>query len=79
MMSRVIDNSYGHPLKNLKILLPSENPCVACSQGKLITKPSPSKVLIESPYFFERIQGDICGHIHSSCRPFRYFMVLINT
>ena len=78
MMSRVIDNSYGHPLKNLKILLPSENPCATCSQGKLITKPSPSKVLIESPSFLERIQGDICGPIHPSCVPFRYFMLLID-
>ena len=78
MMRRIIENTHGHPLKNPKILLPSENPCAACSQGKLITKPSPSKVLIESPYFFERIQGDICGPIHPPCGPFRYFMVLID-
>jgi len=78
MMRRIIENTHGHPLKNLKILLPSENPCAACSQGKLITKPSPSKVLIESPSFLERIQGDICGPIHPPCGPFRYFMVLID-
>ena len=64
MMRRVIENTHGHPLKNLKILLPSENPCVAYSQGKLITKPSSSKVLIKSPSFLERIQEDICGPIH---------------
>ena len=51
MMRQIIENTFGHPLKNLKILLPSENPYVACSQGKLITKPSPSKVLIESLSF----------------------------
>ena len=78
MMTQIIENSYGHPLKNVKILLPSENSCAACFQGKLITKPSPSKVLIESPSFLERIQGDICGSIHPPCGPFRYFMVLID-
>jgi hypothetical protein len=40
MMQRSIENSHKHPLKNMKILLPSENPCAVCSQGKLITKPS---------------------------------------
>ena len=53
MMRRIIENTHGHSLKNLKILLPIENPCAACSQGKLITKPSPSKVLIESPSFLK--------------------------
>ena len=74
----MIENSYGHPLKNLNILLPSENPCATCSQGKLITKPSPSKVLIESLSFLERIQGDICEPINPPCGLFKYFMVLIN-
>jgi hypothetical protein len=50
----------------------------SCSQGKLITKPSQSKVVIESPSFLERIQGDICGPIYLPCRPFRYFIVLID-
>jgi hypothetical protein len=27
---------------------------------------------------FQRIKDDICGPIHPSCGPFRYFMVLIN-
>jgi hypothetical protein len=51
---------------------------VACSQGKLITKQSPLKVVIELSYFLERIQGYICGSIHSSCKNFRYFIVLID-
>ena len=59
MMRRIIENTYGHPLKDLKILLSSENPCDAYSQGKLILKSSPSKVLIESPSFLERIKGDM--------------------
>jgi transposase InsO family protein len=78
MMRRIIENSHGHPLKNQKILLPSDYPCSACSQGKLIIKPSPLKIAIESPSFLERIQGDICGPIHPPSGPFRYFMVLID-
>ena len=38
IMRRIIENSYEHPLKNQMILLPSDYPCSACSQGKLITK-----------------------------------------
>ena len=78
MMRRIIENSHGHPLKNQKILLSSDYPCSACSQGKLITKPSHSKIVVECPSFLERIQGDICGAIHPPCGPFKYFMVLID-
>ena len=49
--------------------------CVACSRGKLIIKPSFTKVTFESPSFLERIQGDICGPIHPPSGHFRYFMV----
>ena len=66
MMRRIIENSNGHPLKNLKILTNDEFSCAACCQGKLITRPSPMKVNIESPQFLERIHGDICGPIHPS-------------
>ena len=48
------------------------------SLGKLILRPSPSKIQNESPMFLERIQGDICGLIHPPCGPFRYFMALID-
>jgi hypothetical protein len=78
MMHRIIKNSHGHPLKNQKILLQSDYPCSACSQGKLIIKSSPLKIAIESPSCLERIQGDICGPIHPPSGPFRYFMVLID-
>ncbi|XP_038984372.1 uncharacterized protein LOC120111397 [Phoenix dactylifera] len=78
MMRRIIENSLGHPLKNQKILLPSDYLCSACSQGKLIVRPSPSKLVVESPSFLQRIHGDICGPIHPSCGPFRYFMILID-
>ena len=78
MMRRIIENSHGHPLKNQKILLSSDYPCIACSQGKLIVRPSHTKVFVESPKFLEPIQGDISGPIHPPCGSFRYFMVLIN-
>ena len=63
---------------NQKILSLDGYSCSARSQGKLIIKPSPSKIYIESPSFLERIQGDICEPIHPPCGPFRYFMVLID-
>jgi hypothetical protein len=45
---------------------------------KLILWPSPLKIHVEPLKFLERIQGDICGPIQPLCRPFRYFMVLID-
>ena len=78
MMCRIINNYLGHPLKNRKILMPNDYNCVACSQGKLIIKPSFTEVEYESPTFLECIQGDICGPIHPPSGPFRYFMVLID-
>ena len=77
-MRRIVEQAHGHPLKNHKILLPNEYPCAACSQGKLIVRPSFSKVTFESPIFLERIHGDICGHIHPSCGPFHDFVVLVD-
>ena len=44
MMRRIIENSHGHSLKNQKILKSSEFCCAACSQGKLILRPSPVKI-----------------------------------
>ena len=78
MMRRIIEHSHEHPLKNQKILLPNEYPCVSGSQGKLIVKPSFSKVTFESLVFLERIHRDICKPIHPPCGPFLYFMVLID-
>ena len=77
MMRRIIENLYGHPLKNHKIILSSDYPCTACSQGILIVRPSHTKVLVESQTFLERIQGDMWTNF-PPCGPFRYFMVLID-
>ncbi|KAF3648202.1 hypothetical protein FXO37_19575 [Capsicum annuum] len=46
--------------------------------GKLIVRPSPTKVEIESPTFLECIHGDIFGPIYPPSGSFRYFMVLID-
>ena len=78
MMRRIVQNSNGHPLTSRQILTFHDFNCVACSQGKLIVRPSFTKVVSDSPAFLERIQGDICVPIHPPSGPFRYFMVLID-
>ena len=78
MMRRIIENACGHSLKSQQILQSNKFTCSACSQGKLIIRPSPAKIRGESLIFLERIQGDICGPIHPPCGPFRYFMVLVD-
>ena len=78
MMRRIIESSHGHSLRGREIPQTNTSLCIACSLGKLITRPSPVKIERESPMFLERIQGDICGPIHPPCGPFRYFMVLID-
>ena len=78
MKRRIIKHSHEHPLKIQQILLPIEYSCVACSQGKLIVRPSFNKFTFESPVFLERIHGDICGSIHPTCGPLCSFMVLID-
>ena len=64
--------------KNQKVLLPGDYSCIVCSQGKLIIKPSSSKIPNKISNFLEWIQGDICGPIHPPSGPFSYFMVLVN-
>ena len=78
MMRRIITNFNGHPLLSRHIDVSNDNPCKACSQGKLVIRPSQLKVDDESPSFLQRIQGDICGPIQPPCGPFRYFMVLVD-
>ena len=78
MMHQIIEYSHWHPLKNHKVLLSNEYSCVACSQGKLIVRPSFTKVISKSPIFLERIHDDICGPSHPSCGLLWYFMILID-
>ena len=78
MMFRIVQNSNGHPLTSSQILKSHDFSCTACSQGKLIIRPSFTKIASESPIFLKRIQWDICGPIHPHSGPFCYFMVLID-
>ena len=78
MMRRIVQNSKGHPLTSKQILKYHDFSCIAGSQGKLIIRPSFTKIASESLAFLERIQGDICGTIHPPNGSFRYFMVLID-
>ena len=61
-----------------KIFKSHDFSCTAYSQGKLIIRPSFTKIAFEPTAFLERIQGDICGPIHPPSGPFCYFMVLID-
>ena len=78
MMRRIVQNSNKHPLTSRQILVTDGYTCAACSKGKLIIRPSFTKVTFGSPAFLERNQGNICGPIHPPSGPFRYFIVLID-
>lgn len=78
MLKKIGDNSFGHSLENYQLTIPSRFLCISCSQGKLIARPSFTKIAYESPSFLQRIQGDICRPINPPSGPFKYFMVLIN-
>ncbi|KAM1897640.1 hypothetical protein ACFX14_032080 [Malus domestica] len=79
MMRKIITNSNGHLLLSRHSDVSNDNPYKACSQVKLVIRPSQLKVDDESLLFLQRIQGDICGLIQPPCGPFRYFMVLVYT
>ena len=66
MVRRINTSSHGHSLNDYRILTNNEYARSACSTGKLITRPSVTKVTGESPKFLERIQEDICRPIHPS-------------
>ncbi|KAK9159702.1 hypothetical protein Syun_006043 [Stephania yunnanensis] len=78
MMRIIINNSHGHPLRSHKIFSAGDYNCASCFQGKLIVKPSPSKIVVESPVFLERIRETYVDIFILTCGPFRYFMVLID-
>ena len=79
MIRRIVQNSNGNPLTSKQIFVTDGYTCAAYSKGKLIMRPSFTKVTFESPAFLESIQGDIYGPIHPPNGLFRYFMVLIDT
>jgi hypothetical protein len=77
MMRKIIGNCTGHNLSKFPKI--SDFICTTCATGKLLLRPSPLKIHIETLKFLQRIQGDICGPIQPISGPFKYFMVLINT
>ena len=77
IICRIISQSQEHTIKKLNILCKGDFPYLVCFKDKLITRPLKIKVDNESPSFFERIQGDICGPIQPQSGQFQYFMVLI--
>ena len=77
MLRRILHQSNGHSLTTGHISSHTDYNCLACTQGKFITRPSSLKVDSDTPQFLERIQGDICGPITPTSGPFRYFMVLL--
>ena len=79
MTRHIVQNSNGHPLTSRQILKSQDFSCTACSQGKLIIRPSFTKIVSKSSAFLECIQEDIFGPIQTPSVPFRYFMVLIDT
>ena len=52
MMQKIIESSHGHSMKPQAIY---QGTCVACSLGRLIIRPSPSKIDKELPKFLERV------------------------
>ena len=78
MMFLILTNSIGNNMLSSKISYVNKFICEACAKGKFIVRPSHTKIGIESPIFLERIHRDICGPIHPTSRPFRYFMVIID-
>ena len=52
--------------------------CSACTQGKMINRPSCWKLPTELSPRLHRLHGDICGPIIPASGPFRYFMVLVD-
>lgn len=76
MFHRIVNNSHGIP--NSVHPRTFQWPCLACSQGKFITSPSPSKTDTELPRFLERLHVDVCGPIEPPSGPFRFFLVVID-
>jgi hypothetical protein len=77
-MRKIIVNSTSHNLNTVKFPKSLDFMCTTYATGKLIVRPSPLKIQVESLKFLERIQGDICGPIQPLSGLFRYFMVLID-
>lgn len=53
---QIITNSYGHPLSPQHTAMSNEYCCTACSLGKLVIRPSQSKINFESLAFLQNYE-----------------------
>lgn len=75
MFHKIIRDTKGIP-----ITVPprsKKTPYLACSQGKMITRPSPSTTEKNIPKFLERIQA--CRPVDPPTAPFRFFLAVIDS
>ena len=77
MMRRIIPSTKGHNLQ-VSNLLKGMKPCKFCALGKFVSRHHKWKLPHELPIMLQRNQGDICGPIDPPCKPFRYFLGLID-
>ena len=70
-MRRILKLLHRHPLSS-KDLVYCNTICQACLFGKLMTRPSLAKITKEPILFLQRIQEE------PPCKPFCYFMVLVD-
>lgn len=56
IVNRIVENSHGNPLKNLKILLSNENNYTTCSHGKLVVRPFSFKIGLNLHHSFKEFR-----------------------
>ena len=78
MYRRIVPSTTGHELNLRHVQTLADTFCEACSTGKLQIIKGKSKLMLENPVKLSRLQGDVCGPITPACRPFRYFLVLLD-
>lgn len=72
MFQKMIKVTRGIP-PNIHVNSLLKRPCLACSKGKLVIRPSTSKTIYEMPKFLERLHANVCGPIDPPNGPFRFF------
>lgn len=75
MFQRILRDVKGIPSTVKPTTLTGE--CLPCSKGKMITRPSPSKLTMNIPTFLAELQADVCGPIDPPSGPFRFFLAML--